>query len=158
MGMGGRGKVSSITSKFSFESFRWTEQQVQKQCSRNSKQLGGAEVQKWVMSVTRQRETETRRPYMWGYSTWSLLKATGSYLKLRAESDMIRFAFRKLFGSSVENVLHEGVKDWGRSTSNWLTGSTYNRKTAAHLVGSQLLPLISLFLSQLKYTTLSSKF
>lgn len=30
------------------------------------------------------------------YSTWSVLKATGNYLRLRPESDMIGFAFRKL--------------------------------------------------------------
>ena len=30
------------------------------------------------------------------YSTWSVLKATGNYLRLRLESDMMGFAFRKL--------------------------------------------------------------
>lgn len=52
------------------------------------------------------------------YSTWSVHKATGNYLRLRPASDMIDL----LSGSSVEKLLHEGVKDWGsnpsRSTSN----------------------------------------
>lgn len=38
----------------------------------------------------------------------SLLKATGSYLKLRAESDMIRFAFRKLSLAAVWRTYMKG--------------------------------------------------
>lgn len=54
------------------------------------------------MRLIRQTEAEAQRALHAALcSTQSVLKAIGSYLRLRPESDMIRFAFRKLSLASV---------------------------------------------------------
>lgn len=44
-------------------------------------------------------------------STWSVLKATGNYLRLRPESDMMDLHLESSLWQQLEKVLHEGVKD-----------------------------------------------
>lgn len=65
-----------------------------------------AEAQEVVSDEPNKADRARARGLHGGYSTQSTLKATGSYLKLRAESDMIRFAFRKRLLAALWRVYY----------------------------------------------------
>lgn len=83
-----------------------------KQCSRNSKQLGVAEVQEVTSDEANQtdRGPGTESLVCRTIALGSVLMATENYLRLRPGSDMIGFAFRKLFLAAEKMYYMKGRK------------------------------------------------